>query len=223
MDVDPACEAACSANVSGPGADLRDALTTCRTTGAGATKCPECHRTPDAGTLFAEVCPPATADASACSQCHETTCCDSIAACTADASCTSLRQCAAACPTDDTSSVPCFLGCTSMYPDGVALYGKMLACEGYHCEHESTVCGSLDACQDHCTFGTCPSEWIACLSDPGCLQLFVCAADCELGTTSESCIDGCNAAWPATVSGDGLLTALGNCEIGCMPPCGAPP
>ncbi|MEM6786061.1 MAG: hypothetical protein AAF928_07380 [Myxococcota bacterium] len=180
-DVDPACEAACPSPAEAAAIAARDALSNCRTIGAGAS-CASCGRTPAVHPLIGQTCDPPTA-VDACARCEEEFCCGTRC----DAACDTYVNCIRGCG----EQPACEDACASDNPAGVTSAGRWLGCQTIHCQ----VCGGIVAVEPlaECAFSECANEFAACFDNPSCFLRWVCGRTCD---EDDACRLACDARFP---------------------------
>lgn len=216
-DLDPGCEANCPAASGSTGVDAVQAFDDCRQTGAGAS-CAGCGGVaPDGGDggdadagdggcavpLLCEQCAPST-DPNACYKCEDENCCDSHAACLADADCEVYRVCMQSeCPSTYSLS-QCIEFCDSAH--GTAGYEKFftrVTCVEAKCLSE---CANETPCVK-CENDHCASEFAECDSHEACSRASFCVGDCN---GDQACLAGCKAKYPGA---EPALDAKINCLL----------
>jgi hypothetical protein len=223
-DVDTACEKACPRSPSSSGAQAEQALTQCRTSGAGAT-CAACAN--DAGSgdpILHQMCAPVM-DPDACHQCSRNHCCVTDATCRASADCMAYKSCFKACGSgawDDGGAYvagppdggSCEEMCYQPNPNGLAAFSGWLACLSVYCA-DIGACGGQpqDSCAQ-CKNAMCGDQ-IA--ENEGTVDGFLaggCISQCA--STDVACVNACWTKYPNAKAADDalLLCVLQKCP-GC--------
>jgi hypothetical protein len=229
-DVDASCEAACP-STSGTAQGLRDALTSCRTLGGGAS-CGACGGTDGGANVAAtipvlnQMCTPATS-ADTCNKCKVNECCNSESACLSDPECTAYRTClntagadGGACPgANDVGIAQCKLDCAKAHPNGVQKYAARVACMFYYCDYVDPTAhcfaNPLTPCV-RCQFQNCLKSFVDCQADGTCGLFEACIVVC--GGATDACVASCTAAYP---SARPLFDAETTCSLAaCVGVCG---
>lgn len=212
-DVDPSCQSACPRGNGTESLRAAAAIDACRDPGPGAD-CEACgvrDRTgvPDLPELH-QTCP-ASGDPNACFVCQDESCCDTIAACSAEPDCLAYKECIRT----DTGDNPLY-DCGLAHPQGLELFAPGYVCAEYHCAIETPGCtkAERDACFT-CLYDVCGKEWAALTRFPEGFLLGWCIGACDVGDTA--CDDACYDLYPG--ARDEALQ-LGECLLaGCTGEC----
>lgn len=196
-NADPACEAACPVPTSDGPAGALAALTTCRASGDGAS-CEACGVVPTGHPLLNQTCgEPVSADA--CTACEEEHCCETRC----NGPCQGYITCMQGCG----GEVSCQDGCAAAHVEGVAEFGRWLACQLPHCRD---YCQSLipGPCLE-CGLVHCADEYADCFGNASCYLRFWCGFNCD----SHACYQACDAKYPEAnaLMGAWLLCVGDNC------------
>lgn len=180
-DADPACEAACAFPTEGAGQAAATSFASCR----ASSNCAPCGTSSDAGTkhpILTQVCPGSSA--SGCAKCEDEHCCDSYAACAADADCQAIKNCLKAC-TDPASQ--CYTDCFAANPNG---NGKQLTLNRFACIDVlcGVECAEISEPCDFCTRDKCANTLAACNVDEKCYIGSLCISECA---GDQTCVQGC--------------------------------
>lgn len=214
-DADPTCEATCPVDGT-VAAEGRDAIVTCRRSGAGQA-CAECGigtttSTGTGGSGPALCTMPAAVDQTCqvagtdmpCEACIQEECCDSYRAVFGSGPTADLAQCWLACPDDDGD---CANGCYADYPDGVQGFGDYRACTEVNCEATGKCPSQHDTECLTCQRTECTCELAACHADVECHTTVECLSNCPALDTGcgKACVD-------AHPNGAGVFELLGVCS-----------
>ncbi|HEX3343490.1 MAG TPA: hypothetical protein VHS09_02910 [Polyangiaceae bacterium] len=225
-NVDPTCAAGCPQATSSTGQSSEAQLTTCRTSGAGAS-CAGCGGSTDGGVeggLLHESCAPDLDAANGCAKCLHEECCDARLACLNDVSCSALVDCESDCqaglPDDagpagappDGGHYSCDEWCNAKTNPGLEKYAQYLTCGEVLCQAAS-ACGGGDTCTA-CVDTSCATEFVALQGSPDGYLFDECIGQCASGDTT--CQSQCIAAYPS-VQAD--FSSLGTCEMQHCPSC----
>jgi hypothetical protein len=226
-NADPSCASGCPQATSSAGQQAQSQLTACRTSGAGASSCPACGGSSDAGAeggILHENCPPDLDAANSCAKCEHDQCCDVRLACLNDANCLALLNCEYDCE----DGVPDDAGPNTQPPDGglyscdewcgaksnpsLDKWAQAIACVQTLCQGPSN-CGNGDACT-MCVDQYCEAEDIAVSATPDGYLFDDCIGQCP--TTDTTCQSACQTAYPSIQT---AVSALLSCTQQHCPNC----
>jgi hypothetical protein len=191
-DADPACQAGCPRGTGTESQRATAALDACRDPGpgAGCEACgiPDRAQVPDLPELQ-QSCPD-SADPNVCFACQDESCCESIAACSAEPDCVAYKDCLRA----YTGENP-YYDCAIDHPAATAVFAPGFVCAEYLCaitSDPSDLCetSGRDAC-DTCLYDVCGKEWASLLRFPDGFLLRWCIFGCAVGDAAcdEACYD----------------------------------
>jgi hypothetical protein len=170
--------------------------------GGGGSGGTNADASPEASTGFAST---------SCGTCVFDTCADMVAACDAQATCAEYLGCLKNCSVDANgyAEASCVTACPRP-TEGVAkdAAAKLDACREFAIVDECPSCGSNDADADNpilnqncpassetdtcakCNAERCCETYDTCAKDPGCVDISVCASQCEIATYA-TCLKAC--------------------------------
>lgn len=211
-NVDPQCAEACPKGSSSSAQSAEAAITACRTTGPGATSCPDC-KVPLPGCVgensgkwdwvLCQSCP-ASIETNKCFKCEEEHCCETYQHCADDPECQAYKNCLKAC--DPKMPLPCKDKCDQSNPKGIANYAPRIACL-------SVFCADQDSCSDvpedpcvKCVGDQCGKPYVNVHADPEGYLLAQCTTLCD--SSDMACFQACFTKYPDAFP---LLETYVNC------------